>query len=949
MRTNTLLANGCIKRSFILIALFTIEKSIAQTIIIDSTSTTGGSFQNTTNTLAANGWTVVNGTTNRWFAGTQSACVGTKGAYIGTASNNNNYSLTTTAVSHFYRSVTFPAGETCITLSFNWKANGETTWDGLTVYAGTVGGPVPVSNTIFTTTNAGATVLGASMYDVQPACGRVSITVPAAFAGTSRYLVFSWINDNSLGGGTGATVDNIALLSQAAAVPPCAGSPLPASGATGITKCNPTLSWAAAGSGCNAASSYYIYFGTTSNPPLIDSTTALSYQLGALSSSSTYYWKVVPKNTTGLASGCSEQTFTTNTTACTASPGGIGTASLTGWFKADGLTAGNVTTWTSAYPAGGSAITVTDPSSPYSQSTNGSAAGNHSFNYNQYISFNNNNITAGNERFLYSTSSYSLLTNSDNAADQSAFFTVSKNKSGGLNDAIVYWKPSSGNYGLQCRGIIRMAIGSGLGNSTNASRDPATAASGQSVFSYKGNRSSSTSMTAYYNGATVPTGVASECAGVTGIAFGAHITTSAPAFNEPFQGDLAENIFLNITPSDLVVNRIHTYVAVKYGISLPGNYIASDNTTIFNTVSPYNNNIIGIGRDDASGLTQKQSHNMDDSVRIYIGTLAATNAANAATFGADHSYIIAGANTGALHSTSAAQAEKPAGLYSRLEREWKITNTNFTQTFSIDITLPLLANSTSVIPSDLRLLVDNTGNFANATVYAAGGGLSFSYSYPVITVTGISNTHIPANSTRYITIASASQLTPLPVTLTHFTGHCKNKNILLQWNTASETNNHYFTLERSKDGIHYTVLGRVNGHGNATAPVHYSYTDGDLLEGTYYYRLQQTSFNGDNQYLKTISVKQDCSHENSLSANATIYPNPVKGNFVQLEYTSTKDELITIRCKDIFGKTCLEQAIQVRTGRNNKTIAIDQLGSGIYFMQIESPTLKNKIIKLIIH
>ena len=931
----------------LLILVFNCTESIAQTNIIDSTSTTGGSFQNTTNTFAANGCTSVNAATNKWFVGTVAFCTGSKGAYIGTAAANNSYNTTTTNISHFYRSVTFPAGENCINLSFNWKANGEVGYDGLNVYLGAVGGPVPVANAAFTSTDAGATQLGSSL-EVQTSCGRVSITIPAAFAGTTRTLVFSWKNDNSAGGGTGGTVDNIGLVSDVVAVPTCAGGYSPANLSTSIGRCSPILSWTAPSSTvCNAPATYYVYFGPALNPPLVDSTTGLSYQLGVLSASTSYYWKIVPKNATGLATGCTQRIFTTDAAACAVSPGGVGTTNLTGWFKAEALTAGNLASWTSTYPTGGSAITVTDPSSPYAQATNSSLAGTSSFNYNQYVSFAGNDVTAGNNRFLYNTGNFSLMTNSDNAADQSSFFAVSKDKTGGQNDAIVYWIPSSGNYGLQCRGIARMAIGSGLGLSTNASRDPVVTY-GQTVFSYTGNRSTSTSMTAYYNGIVVPSGTASESSGSTGLAFGAHIATSTPTFIEPFQGDEAEHMFFNTTLSAAQVNRVHSYVAIKYGITLSTSYVASSGSTVFTTAAPYNNNIIGIGRDDVSALLQKQSHNQDDSVRIYAGTLAATNTANTGTFSSDQSFVIAGATTDPLNAKYASAKPRPVGIYSRLEREWQITKTNFGQTFSIDIKLSPLGAPMAVTASDLRLLVDNTGNFANATVYAAGGGLTFSYSYPTITVSGISNTQIPNNSTMNITIASVSSATALPVQLSGFTAHCNNKSILLSWSTASEKGSDHFTVERATDGAHYTVLTKIKAKGQPAQPVSYAYTDENLAEGAYYYRLKQTDINGDAGYSPVVLVKQDCGAANSRGANLAVYPNPVYDNTVQLDYTSAKDETVVVRFSDITGRSCLKQSVRMHEGKNNTTIAMDNLHPGIYFIRIESSLQKSGVIKLVV-
>ena len=81
--------------------------------------------------------------------------------------------------------------------------------------------------------------------------------------------------------------------------------------------------------------------------------------------------------------------------------------------------------------------------------------------------------------------------------------------------------------------------------------------------------------------------------------------------------------------------RIASYLALKYGVTLSHNYVASDGTTTFWDVSAntgYNNNIAGIGRDDASRLVQRQSRSQSSNlVTMGLGnTIAATNAANTA-------------------------------------------------------------------------------------------------------------------------------------------------------------------------------------------------------------------------------------------------------------------------------------------------------------------------------
>jgi hypothetical protein len=299
---------------FLIVACVTPLFSKAQTTIINSLNATGtsganGSFENATSTFAANGWSNVNGATNKWFAGVQSFCTGTKGAYVGTAAGDNNYISTTSDISHFYDDVTFPAAETCITLSFNWKGQGEGGWDGLRIYLGSTA-VTPVAGTVFTTSDGSAVQLGNSFYNLQAACATVTITIPASNAGTTKRLVFSWQNDGSVGTNPAATIDAISLISQNATVPSCATALVPANLATAVTTCN-ALTWTApASTGCNTATSYDVYFGTSATPPFVGNSLTTSYSV-VMNYSTLYYWQIRPKNAAGTAIGCPIISFTT--------------------------------------------------------------------------------------------------------------------------------------------------------------------------------------------------------------------------------------------------------------------------------------------------------------------------------------------------------------------------------------------------------------------------------------------------------------------------------------------------------------------------------------------------------------------------------------------------------------------------------------------------------------
>ncbi len=91
--------------------------------------------------------------------------------------------------------------------------------------------------------------------------------------------------------------------------PPAAALTAPANGASGVVF-TPALLWG----GSSGASSYDVYFGTSSAPPLVTSTAATRYSPGTLTPYTTYYWQIVARNTAGAASSAT-WVFTTGANA----------------------------------------------------------------------------------------------------------------------------------------------------------------------------------------------------------------------------------------------------------------------------------------------------------------------------------------------------------------------------------------------------------------------------------------------------------------------------------------------------------------------------------------------------------------------------------------------------------------------------------------------------------
>ena len=137
-----------------------------------------------------------------------------------------------------------------------------------------------------------------------------------------------------------------------------------------------------------------------------------------------------------------------------------------------------------------------------------------------------------------------------------------------------------------------------------------------------------------------------------------------------------------------------------------------------------------------------------------------------------------------------------------------------------------------------------------------------------------------ANSVQSITVSDAPSNTAttdcsivvLPVELTRFSGVRQERIVELNWITATELNNDFFVVERSKDGVSWMAFDVVKGIGTTSSHSSYQSTDEAPFDEINYYRLRQTDFNGDVKFSNIISV----SNTGDLKVN--LFPNPGKSH-----------------------------------------------------------------------
>ena len=454
----------------------------------------------------------------------------------------------------------------------------------------------------------------------------------------------------------------------------------------------------------------------------------------------------------------------------------------------------------------------------------------------------------------------------------------------------------------------------------------------------------------FFNGTSINTNASTihNALNSFGVYVGAISVSGSPI--QFWDGDIAEIIHFreDLIPSERL--KVHSYLAIKYGMTMSntGGGINGDYTSTLGAIiwdasiaSGYHNDVIGIGLDNNQGLHQKQSHSTDDLSRIYVNGIATTNSGNGGTMATDQSYVIIGNDQGTLCNTASSTVEVPSGLtnctiYSRLEREWKIKKSSFSQSFNLDLSIAACAIQASVAPADLRLLVDDDGDFSNGGTTCFyngdGTGVVLSYAPPYITVSNISNTQIGANTRAFITIASVNPITPLPVGLTKFSPKCIDGEVELKWETASEVNNAYFTIARSRDGNYFESIATVPGNGTVNEMSSYSWKDSEPAFGTSYYRLLQTDTDGTTKLLSERSINCEA-NENQL-----IHPNPFDN---ELTFNAQFDGDIILF--DNTGNLILKQLI--KAGEN--VIEVLGIASGSYIAYITYDNGQQDIQKLI--
>ncbi len=181
-------------------------------------------------------------------------------------------------------------------------------------------------------------------------------------------------------------------------------------------------------------------------------------------------------------------------------------------------------------------------------------------------------------------------------------------------------------------------------------------------------------------------------------------------------------------------------------------------------------------------------------------------------------------------------------------------------------------------------------------------------------------------------VIGCGNLLLIPVELLTFSASVSQRNVILKWQTASESNNQGFEIQRRSDAG-YINIGYLPGAGTTTDVQNYSFIDRDVIPGTYFYRLKQIDFDGTIAYSNEINVEVAVPDIFVLNQN---YPNPFNPT-TSISFSLPVDANVSLKIFNALGQE-VANLIEGKLARGFQDLIFPatDLTSGVYFYKIEA-------------
>jgi len=386
--------------------------------------------------------------------------------------------------------------------------------------------------------------------------------------------------------------------------------------------------------------------------------------------------------------------------------------------------------------------------------------------------------------------------------------------------------------------------------------------------------------------------------------------------NQQFSGSAAQtpiirNLTLGLTSGTLTLN---VPLTVTNNIAFTNGVLVNNSTNLLTL----NDNVTASTVSNASHVNGAVRKIGNDAFTFPLGNGTSYRPIGIAApaVATDHftaQYINSNSNGSYTHSS------KDPSIYDiSICEYWILDRTNGAS--SVAVNLSWAANSCGVgNPATLQVCRWNGTTWkdhGNGGTFSAGG-VNF------LTTSGAVSSFSP------FTLGSQNNENPLPVELLYFGAKQTDKKVTLDWATASEANNHFFQIERSKDAVNYEIVGIVSGAGNSNQQKNYSFTDNEPLTGVSYYKMVQTDFDGETEEFGPEMVEFLPG-----AIEPEIYPNPFTDKlnvFVNgLQIKPTDIQIVDLSGRVVQGWNVLSQS------NDNTEIVTKDLPTGIYMLKINN-------------
>ena len=265
-------------------------------------------------------------------------------------------------------------------------------------------------------------------------------------------------------------------------------------------------------------------------------------------------------------------------------------------------------------------------------------------------------------------------------------------------------------------------------------------------------------------------------------------------------------------------------------------------------------------------------------------------------------------------------------------RQLLFSSSSIPSTFLSNETFPVSVTVTSGVPAYTYQWTSSIGGTFDDPTAA-----STNFTAPIVSgpTTGVIRCIVTdaCGRVNFIAQTVSFNTNPLPITLLEFNAEATDqREVYVNWSTASEENNDYFSVERSLDGKEFTEIGRVKGAGNSNKTLNYNYTDNTPFNGISYYRLRQTDFDGEFKVFQMVPVEVS----KSLIKNISVYPNPFNDSFSAEFHTESAGE-VYIQVININGALVHSESIMAEKGQNTyRFISPVKLLEGTYVLRIKN-------------